>query len=196
MSEIVFASSVPLESRRISRKVKEGGLRAVVPRVYTSNLKDPVEKVVRRNLALILGTLFPNALISHRSALEGGGLQGDDIFLTYSSTRNVAWPGVTIHLLRGPGPLETDRLHLGKLHLASRARALLENMQPSRGKAKKCLPREAAEQILEKICRIHGEAELNRLRDEARDIAKKLGMADEFTTLNHLFSSFLARDGG
>jgi hypothetical protein len=191
MSEIVFASSDAQESRRISHRVKAGELRLLRPRVYTSNLKDEPEQIVRRNLALILGQLYPDALISHRSALEGGSLAGPDVYLTYLYTKKVPWPGVTVHLLEGPKPLESDRPHLGKLRLSSRPRALLENMQPSRGTKGKCLPRAKVEEILEKICRLHGEAELNRLRDEARDIAKTLGMAAEFTSLNQLFSAIL-----
>lgn len=191
MGEIVFASSNPQESRRISRRVKAGELRALLPRVYTSNLADTPDQVVRRNLALILGQLYPDALISHRSALEGGGLAGPEVYLTYRYTKKVPWPGVTVHLLAGPKPIESDRAHLGKLRLASRARALLENMQPSRGTKGKCLPRDQVEGILEKICRLHGEAELNRLRDEARALAKVLSMEKEFTSLNGLFSAIL-----
>jgi hypothetical protein len=191
MSEIVFASSNAQVSRRISQRVKAGELRILRPRVYTSNLKDEPAQIVRRNLALILGQLYPDALISHRSALEGGSLAGPDIYLTYLYTKKMSWPGVTVHLLAGPKPLESDRPHLGKLRLSSRPRALLENMQPSRGAKGKCLPRPAIEEILEKICRLHSEAELNRLRDEARAIAKVLGMTAEFTALNQLFSAIL-----
>ena len=191
MSEIVFASSSPVESRRISRQVKTGHLRALIPRVYTSNDEDTPAKIVRRNLALLIGRLYPDALISHRSALEGGALHGPDIYLTYSYTKKVRWPGVTIHFLAGPKPLESDRPHLGKLRLSSRPRALLENMQRSRKDHGKCLPRPAIEELLDKICRLHGEAELNRVRDEARVIAKSLGLASEFTALNQLFSALL-----
>jgi len=191
MSEIVFASSEPQESRRISQRVKVGDLRVLRPRVYTSNLKDEPAQIVRRNLALILGHLYPDALISHRSALEGGSLVGPDVYLTYLYTKKVLWPGITVHLLAGPKPLDSDRPHLGKLRISSRARALLENMQPSRGAKGKCLPRAEVEAILEKICRLHGDAELNRLRDEARANAKALGMTDEFTSLNGLFSAIL-----
>lgn len=192
MSEIVFASSDAQESRRISRRVKAGELRTLRPRVYTSNLKDEPAQIVRRNLALILGQLYPDALISHRSALEGGSLAGPDVYLTYLYTKKVPWPGVTVHLLAGPKALESDLPHLGKLRLSSRARALLENMQPSRGGAKgKCLLRAKVEEMLEKICRLHGEAELNRLRDEARATSQTLGLAAEFTSLNQLFSALL-----
>lgn len=191
MSEIVFASSDSTESRRVSRRVATGELRRLLPRVYTSNLSDEPAKIVRRNLALILGRLYPGALISHRSALEGGTLADRDLFLTYRYTKKVRWPGVTIHLLAGPEPLETDRPHLGSLRLSSRPRALLENMQPSRGAKGKCVPRAVVEELLEKICRVHGEEELGRLRDEARTTANALGMADEFAALNQLFAALL-----
>lgn len=191
MSEITFASSDPSESRRISRRVKAGELRALLPRVYTLNLSDEPAQIIRRNLALILGRLYPDALISHRSALEGGSLSGSEVFLSYGYTKKVSWPGVTIHLLAGPKPLDNDRPHLGRLRLSSRARALLENMQPSRGAKGKCLPRAHIEEMLEKICRLHGEAELNRLRDEARAIAQTLGLSTEFTALNSLVTAIL-----
>ncbi|MEX2043792.1 MAG: Fic family protein, partial [Opitutus sp.] len=124
-------------------------------------------------------------------ALEGGALNGPDVYLTYRYTKKLRWPGVTIHLLEGPLPLESDRPHLGQLRLSSRPRALLENMQPSRGPKGKCLPRPAIEELLEKICRLHGEAELGRLRDEARTIAHTLGMEAEFEALNPLLASIL-----
>jgi len=191
MSELVFASSDSTESRRISRRVAAGELRRLLPRVYTSNLTDPPATIVRRNLALLLGRLYPEALISHRSALEGGTLAGPDVFLTFGYMKKVRWPGVTVHLLAGPKPLESDLRHLGSLRLSSRPRALLENMQPTRGAKGKCVSRGEVEELLEKICRLHGEEELGRLRDEARATAQALGMTDEFTTLNRLFAALL-----
>lgn len=191
MSELTFASSDAAESRRISRQVEEGSLRSLIPRVYTSNLTDEPAKIVRRNLALMLGTLYPEAVLSHRSALEGGTLAGPDIYLTYTYTKKVRWPGVTVHLLAGPPALESDRPHLGRLRLSSRPRALLENMQPSRGAKGKCVPRTTVEELLEKICSLHGEVELGRLRDEARTTATALGMETEFKALNQLFAAIL-----
>ena len=98
MSEIIFASSDSQESRRISKRVKAGELRIVRPRVYTSNLKDEPAQIVRRNLAHILGHLYPDALISHRSALQGASLAGPDIYLTYLYTKKASWPGVTLRV--------------------------------------------------------------------------------------------------
>ena len=52
--EIIFGSSDPNISRVLSKKEKEGELRKVAPRIYTTNLVDSLENIVRRNLMDIL----------------------------------------------------------------------------------------------------------------------------------------------
>ena len=52
--EIVFASPDPVVSRVISRLVGEGRLRKLAPRLYTTNLADSAENIVRRNILNIL----------------------------------------------------------------------------------------------------------------------------------------------
>ena len=66
--EIIFGSSDPNISRVLSKKEKEGELRKVAPRIYTTNLVDSLENIVRRNLMDILVYRYPDAIISHRSA--------------------------------------------------------------------------------------------------------------------------------
>lgn len=48
--EIVFASSDPDVSHAISRLVKQEKLRKIAPRLYTTNLIDSPESIVRRNI--------------------------------------------------------------------------------------------------------------------------------------------------
>ncbi len=192
MDEIVFASSNPTESKRIGREVGAGRLRKLVPRVYTSNFQEDDVHIVRRNLHRILGKLFPGSVISHSTGLLGGMPHEGRIYLTYPYTRRVNLPGVTVHALRGPGPQEGDTPYLGGLYLASRPRALLENMQPGRpSRGSKILPRAVVEAKIEEYCRIHGEAEVNRLRDDARRLAATAGMQPEFEKLNGVFSAIL-----
>ena len=52
--EIVFGSSDPNISRVLSKKEKDGELRKVAPRIYTTNLIDSLENIVRRNLMDII----------------------------------------------------------------------------------------------------------------------------------------------
>jgi hypothetical protein len=54
----------------VSRAVAKGHLRKLAPRLYTSNLADAPEAIIRRNLWPIVGGLVPDGLIADRTALE------------------------------------------------------------------------------------------------------------------------------
>ena len=64
-----FVSSSAI-SREVSRRVKAGRLRKLGSRLYTTNLVDAPEAIVRRNLWDIVAGYFPGALIADRTALE------------------------------------------------------------------------------------------------------------------------------
>lgn len=68
--EIVMASSDKATNNFITKMKKEGRLVKIAAKVYTTNLNDTVENIIRRNLFFILGELFPDAVLSHRSAFE------------------------------------------------------------------------------------------------------------------------------
>ncbi len=191
--EIVYGSATPKESVAISREVRAGRLRRIAPKLYTTNLKDPPESIIRRHLYRILARYYPGAVVSHRSALEGGVARDDTIFLTYKYTKRVTLPGITIRLLKGEGSVEGDSPFMDGLYLASRPRALLENLQPARARsgASKSWSREEIEEYLDEIARVHGEAELNRLRDAARRIAPELELREEFKALDALIGTIL-----
>lgn len=191
--EIVFGSADSRVSTAISREVRAGRLKRIAPKLYTTNLKDPPESIVRRHLYRILGRYYPGAVVSHRSALEGGVARDDTIFLAYKYTKRASLPGITIRLLKGKGPVDGDTPFMDGLHLASRARALLENLQPARARAgtPKSWSREEIEEYLDEIARVHGEAELNRLRDRARRIASALRLTEELKALDSLIGGIL-----
>jgi hypothetical protein len=191
--EIVFGSADTRISTAISREVRAGRLRRIAPKLYTTNLKDPPESIVRRHLYRILAHYYPGSVVSHRSALEGGLTREDTIFLTYKYTKRVTLPGITIRLLQGKGPVDGDNPFMEGLYLASRPRALLENLQPARARsgAPKSWSREEIEEYLDEIARVHGEAELNHLRDSARRIARSLKLTDEFKALDALIGAIL-----
>ncbi|MEO1030579.1 MAG: Fic family protein [Bacteroidota bacterium] len=193
LQEIIFGSSDSATSQRISKLEKEGTIRKLSNRVYTSNLVDSLEDITRRNLFSILGHLYPGAILSHRSAFEFAPTSSGQIFLTYSYTRKVTLPGITIRLLAGPKPIKGDNIFSGKLHVSQRERAYLENMQSSRkrGSDSKTMNYPKIEEKLEQIIRINGEDELNRVRDRAKVISKTLGMTKEFAKLNKLIGALL-----
>jgi len=192
--ELLFTSSNDAQGRLCRRLLREGKVRKLVPRVYTSNLSAPPSAVVQRNLYPILAKLFPGALVSHRSALEGKPAEDGTIFLTYGYTKKIELPGLTVRLIAGPQPCGRDMAFVGGLHISCEARAYLENMQParSRGTVAKCLPRTEVESRLEKICRIRGEEGLNKLRDAARELSHELGMETEFDALAGIIGAILS----
>lgn len=196
LQEIIYGSSDSVVSRQISKLEKEGKIRKIAPRVYSANLTDSPEEIVRRNLFSVLGNLYPGALLSHRSALEFKPTTSNHIFLTYKYTRNVALPGITIRFLEGPGPIQGDNSFSGELKVSQMERALLENLQVSRrpGPNSKTLTYPEIEEKLEQIIRVNGEKELNAVRDKAREIADQLEMQSEFEKLNKIISALMATD--
>jgi hypothetical protein len=93
LQEVIFGSKNPKISVQISKWLKTGLIRKISPRVYSPNLTDPIELIVRRNLFLILGNLYPGTLISHRSAFEFQPTKTGEIFITSSYTKKVKIPG-------------------------------------------------------------------------------------------------------
>lgn len=189
--EVVFGSSDSAESQAIRRALRAKQLRKLAPRIYTTNLKESAQAIFKRNQYLILGTLFPGAVLSHRTALEGGVNSEGFIILTYKYTKKIILPGLIVRLLEGAPAQEGDTPFMGQLYIASRARALLENLQSARGEKTKTLSREAIETYLDKICSIHGTESLNQLRDEARRLSSKLKFQKEFILLNKLIGALL-----
>jgi hypothetical protein len=191
LQEIIFTDKAL--SSQIVKWEKEGLVKKIAPRIYSGKIEDAPAALIRRNLFTILGRLYPNAVISHRSAFELRPTETDDFFLTYSYTKKISFPGVTVHFLEGKGPVEGDRLFMGELYLGQQARAFLENLQISRkaGPQSKTLPRRVIEEKLESIIRINGEDAINRLRDHARKIAPELSLEREFEQLNQLISALL-----
>src|SRR5580704_15388881 len=176
-----FVSSKELATA-VSREVQAGRLRKLGYRLYTRNLKDAPEKIVQRNLWPLVAASVPGALIADRTALENRPAPDGSVFLIADHKRNISMPGVTLRPRKGPPPLESDRPFIGGLRIASPARAFLENMRSSRARegVARTLSRREIEERLDEMLRHAGEPAIQRLRDEARDVASQLALADEF----------------
>lgn len=194
LQEVIFGSSDPNISKKISKLEKEGKLKKIAPRLYTGNFEESAETIVRRNLFTILGKLFPGSILSHRSALEFQPTSTNQIFLTHTYTKKTKLPGLTIRFLEGHESIDGDNILSGDMHASQRERAFLENLQTSRksGPDSKTLTKIEIEERLDQIVRINGEDELNKLRDKAREISKKLGMKKEFVKLDKIVSALLS----
>lgn len=192
--ELIHSSSTPIVSKQLSKLVASGDIRKIAPRLYSSNLEDSPEEIVRRNLFSILGHLYPGAVLSHRSALEFEPTSSGQLFLTYSYTKKATLPGITLRILEGNPPIEGDHPLSGKLFVSQRERAFLENLQTSRkpGPDSKTMSYPQLEERLEKIILVNGEEELNKVRDRARVISEHLGLQKEFILLDKLCSALLS----
>lgn len=193
MSEIVFASSDPQEGYKISKMLQEKKLRKIAPRIYSTNLEEAPSEIIKRNILEILGNLYAGAVLSHRSAFEFKPTATDQIFVTYSYTRKIKLPGVTINFLEGKGPVEGDNKIFGELYASSKERAFLENLQITKkaGPDSKTLSIPQIEEKLDDILRINGEDGLNTIRDKARELSKMLNMEKEFESLNKIIGALL-----
>ena len=181
-------------SRDVSRAVEAGRLRKLASRLYTRNLDDSPEDIVRRNLWTIIAGYFPGALIADRTALETVPASDGTVCLVSTRGRTINLPGIVLRPRRGPGPISSDMPFLDGLYLSSQARAYLENMRPSRargGAVSRTLTRVQIEERLDRLIRISGETAANRLRDEARAIATELDMEREAAHLESLIGTLL-----
>ena len=192
LQEIIVGSKE--RSKEIQKLEKQKLIRKIAPRLYTTVLEEAPEKIVGRNWYRIVSELYPEAMLSHRSALERRPTPGGHLYLTYTYTDNIELPGLHLHFLKGPTAQEPgDAPFFGNLKASGLARAYLENLQTKRGKGEgaKTLTRAELEEKIEAFLRVKGEEALNQVRDEAGAIAPELGMEKEWTVLNQLITDLL-----
>ena len=194
----VFVSTTDT-SVTVSRGVRQGELRQIGSKLYTKNLLDAPEQIVRRHLWPIVASYVPGALIADRTAIENVPAADGSIFIISDRKRDIALPGLTIRPRRGPAPLTNDQPFIGGLFLSSMARAYLDNMAPSRrrgGEISRTLNREEIETRLDDLIRRNGIDAANTLRDEARRIAPLIGREAEFEALERLIGALLGTREG
>jgi fido (protein-threonine AMPylation protein) len=181
-------------SRVISRAAKAGKLRKLASRLYTRNLTDEPESIIRRNLWGIVAGYFPGALVADRTALENAPAKDGSVCLVTERGNDIRLPGILLRPRRGQGPLPTDRPFVDGLFLSSTARAYLENMRASRARGEilaRTLPRREIEERLDTLIRLGGEDAAKRLRDQARILAPDLDLQDEASALDALIGALL-----
>ncbi|MGY6517556.1 MAG: Fic family protein [Lysobacteraceae bacterium] len=190
MPEVFFSSTE--RSSAVSRAVSGGLLRRIGPKLYTRNLIDPPEQIVRRHLWPLVAAAAPGALICDRTALENMPAPDGSIFVVAERVRDIELPGIIVRTRKGPAPQPEDQPFIGGLFISSTARAFLDNLaasrQGSRG-TRRTLGREAVEQRLDDLVRHNGVEALNRLRDEARALAHRIERDAEFEVFDRLIGA-------
>jgi len=181
--------------RSLQRSAKAGKLARIHPGIYT-NHPDEVEAEVRRNLFEICALILPGCIISHRSAFELPRIVENTVFLTGKRRNIVRLPGLDLKVAEGPGPAADDiriPTSRGDTFRSSEARAALENLQQSRtvDGVSRTLSQKELEDVLERTLARHGEAVLNRLRDQARHLAGDFQWQKEFEALDGKIGALL-----
>ncbi len=191
--EVFFSSTAT--SKAVRTTLRAGLIRHIAGRLYTKNLDDPLEEVVRRRWSDVAGGMFPEAVIVDRTAFEArpSGPEGS-VFLRSDTARVVRLPGLVLNSRRGRGPARDDTQFLGgALYLSSWPRRFLDNMRPSRARSgtRRTLSRPELEAQLEMLLANQGEDELNKLRDAAREIAKEVDRERELEELTSLIGALM-----
>lgn len=200
LPEVVFTpTNDNAAAQRISRMRQQGLLRPLYRGVYTSNLNADDADVVRRNWSRILGHLAPGCVLSHRSAFDTKPKDGLICISRAQGRRDLALPGLTFKGLVRPslGPLvSTERPAAADVpyqgfYVSSQPRAYLENLTADRRLAPRQLSRTEIEERLERLITLRGARAANALRDDAREVARRLGLEAEFRTLDSLIGAML-----
>ena len=112
----VFLSTTE-RSSAVSRATSAGLLRRIGSKLYTRNLIDPPEQIVRRHLWRLVAAHVPGALIADRTALENMPASDGSIFVVAGRVRDIELPGITIRARKGPPPQPEDRPFIGGLFI-------------------------------------------------------------------------------
>jgi hypothetical protein len=189
----IFVSTTET-STLVSRAQADGLVRLLAPRLYTKNLTETPERIVRRNAWQIVAAFVPGALIADRTALENVPAEDGSVFIVSNRKRDIELPGLKIRTRKGAEPLPDDLPFIGGLRLSSTARAYLDNMALSRRRSSevsRTLTRAELEIRLDDLIRRGGEDAANKLRDDARRVAPVIDRDEEFIELDKLIGALL-----
>lgn len=177
---IVFASEVPAAT--LSDRVSRGELVRLAPGVYTSDVTSDPAAVTAREWHAIGGGMFPDAVITDRSAVTGGPVDGILYLARDGRARDTELPGLRVLARQGAGPLAGDIPLPGGLYQASKGRALAENTRSSRsrkGRIRRTLDAAELGDWIDRLCQVDGPERLARYREQAEEVAQLVGATED-----------------
>jgi hypothetical protein len=177
---IVFASDAPAAT--ISVRVRRDELVRLAPGVYTSDVTSDPAAVTAREWPAIAGGMFPGAVITDRSAVTGGPVDGVLYLARDGRARDVDLPGLRVTARPGAGPLDGDIPLPGGLYQASRGRAMAENARPARsraGRAPRTLNAAELGDWIDRLCQADGPERLARYREQAEQVSGLVGAPED-----------------
>ncbi|CAN5414030.1 Fic family protein [soil metagenome] len=190
------------QAAAIYRARQRGDIRKIGPRLYTRLVTIPASEVIKQRRWQITALYAPGAVIGYRTAFESQPTAEGTIFANGAARKAVDLDGLHLRILAGPGPLEGDTPFIAGLTLASRSRALLESLKPSRARhggrpgERHSVPHAAIERYLDSLLETSGEDALASVRDLARRIAPALNAARELAIIEQIVSTLLGSRPG
>src|SRR5580704_7221634 len=121
----VFQSTAK-DKNLVAAGVRDGQIRPLRRGLYTTNMVDAPELIVKKNLWQIVSMLCPGGVISHRTALDAAPSPNGVVFVTAKSDHAINLPGHQIRQIKGHEALESDRPFIADLRISSQPRFLLE----------------------------------------------------------------------
>lgn len=180
----VFLTPDDMASATASRKVRDGTLRRVARGIVTDELDGSVEQVVASHLYELVGRLLPGAVVTDRSAREGGqpveAVDGTRVLYVIhpERRRDLQLPGHLVSVRPGPGPVDGDAAYMHDgVSVASTARALVDNARESHARAARparTLSRDELEHWIETLASRFTDERLARLRSQVEQVAELL----------------------
>ncbi len=193
-----FTSPDPAKSVALAGMIRKKAVRKLASRIYTTDFEGSPEDIIRGDLLAVIRHFYPGAVIGYRTAIEAKVSPAGLYHITSGRRAHIhELPGVTLRVWPGPPAQEGDTQLGADLSMASRPRALLENLTDSRSRKapeRKTLDREAIEAWLDRLCRIHGPDELRRLQASAEGLAPQLSLEVEATRARRLINAILDGD--
>lgn len=197
MSKLLFSLDANT-AKRLSHLYKRQEIRRIYRGVYTDNLSDPIEEIVKKNWMQIVPHIISKGILSFRTAhdLKPSPYQKglDIIFITSSYTKTIRIPGLIIKIYKGNSQEYSEQV-LPYLSKSNVPRMLLENLTTVKSAALKKIKTISAtgvEKYLARELASLGEARLNTIRDEAKKIANELGYKNEYKKLTEIISALLS----
>lgn len=184
-------------NRNLRRMAESGDLLRIANGIYTRPTREPIADIVRRSWHELVAHLVPDGVVTDRTAFDVYPVTDEDglahIFLSAPRARNTTRiENLVIHVRPSVGPVQGDVPMMGTC-VAGLARRYLDNLTPSRARQgpARTLGQEDIERRLDAICATQGIEAVNRLRDEAREVAPLLDRDREFDLLDGLIGTML-----
>lgn len=154
---LVFATSVTRTT--LSRQAQAGQALRLAAGAYAVGASLPPEAAARQHRLALIAHLWPDAVLTGKTALAGGEPVNGSVFISHPSpARNssLQLPGTVVRVQLGPGRLPGDMSFPEGLWLSGTARGLVENVnlpgRPLRSRA----GTQAVEDAIDELARTGG----------------------------------------